>query len=474
MKTRLLSAVSLRFLVAALGALAFLPLGRAEQTSERNLEGQISTTTRTVRVSHYNGPVKIVGVDSGFGWSWTMRVTSGNASEGEAYLKECELAVKETAGTFELELVLPERRGFSRSSGSFLGLFSWHSVHGIGAHSELELRLPRAVAVDLKNRFGTTRVSALSGPVHVEGQNGKVELDDLMGAVTASTSFGALHAQRLGVAALHNQNGAIEASEIAGELRASTSFARMTVHDVKGRVDLKNQNGTIEVSNLESDLLAATSFGRLLVHDVKGHADLRSQNGNIDAQRITGDVAAATSFAELKVADIGGKASLSCQNGRLEAVRVGDDVRASNTFAPLRVQEVRGAADLASQNGDVMARGVEGDVRAKTSFGRMELDGAGKRFDAKNQNGSVTITARSPTVERIAASASFAPIDVRLAGRVQPLIRASTSFGKVRSEYPVLLADATNEAKFHDSTNQPKIDLHGQNGDIRIQQLAVQ
>lgn len=459
--------------VAVFGLAAFAPVARAEQTVERLLEGAISGATRTVRISHYNGPIKVVGVDSGFGWSWNMKVTANAEPEARDYLKGCELELKETAGTFELELMLPERRRFSRSSGSLLGLFSWNHVSGIGVNSELELRLPHGAALDLKNRFGTIRVSALQGPVNLVGQNSRMELADLSGAVTASTSFGSMRAQRLGVATLRNQNGNIEVADVAGELRASTSFARLHVREIKGRADLKNQNGGIDAAKFEGDVVASTSFGRMNVQDVRGHADLRNQNGAIEAQRVAGNLVAATSFAELKVSDIGGKASLNCQNGRVEAVRVGDDVRAANTFAPLRVQDVRGAADLASQNGDVLASAVEGDVRAKTSFGRMELDGSGKRFDARNQNGSVSIIARSPTVERIAASSSFGSMDVRLPGHVKPVIRANTSFGKVRSEYPVLLSDSINDATFYADANQPKIDLQGRNGDIRIQTLAV-
>lgn len=465
--------VSKWFALAALGVAALAPLGRAEQSVDRLLQGPISSATRTVRVNHFDGPVRIVGVDSGFGWNWNMRVTAAQDAEARDYLAKCELEVKETAGTFEVELSLPERRGFSRSAHSILGLLSWRTMSGVNVRSELELRLPKEVAADVKNRFGTIRVSGIQGSVNLVNQNGRLELEDLPGAVTATTSFATLHAERLGVATLRNQNGTLEVSDVSGELRANTSFARMSVRGVKGRADLKNQNGNLEAANLDGNVFAATSFGRMSVRDVKGHADLQNQNGGIDVQRVAGDVVAATSFADLKVTDIGGKASLTCTNGRVEAVRVGDDVRASNTFAPLRVQEIHGAADLASQNGDVVASAVEGDVRAKTSFGRLELDGSGKRFDARNQNGSVTITARSPAVERIAASSSFGSMDVRLPGQVKPLIRANTSFGKVRSEYPVLLSDSINDANFYADDNQPKVDLRGRNGDIRIQPLAV-
>ncbi len=471
MKTFLTASVC-RWLAPTLLGLAAVVSTSAAPTVERTLQGDIAATTRSVRIDHRSGPVTIVGVDSGFGWTWTMRCTANTDTQAEAYVKASEIDVKETAGTLQLDLLMPERRDVSLAR-AIVRLFTWSRSEHFEVRSELELRLPHAVAVDLRNRFGTSKLSALSGPLNLDCQNGRVELEDLSGAVNATTSFAPLHAQRLGQARLNNRNGGIEVAQVAGELRAATSFATLQVRDVRGRAELKNQNGRIEAENVDGRVLAATSFAGLSVHGVKGDADLKNQNGGIEARDITGDVTAATSFADLRVSDVGGKASLRCQNGRIEAARVNDDLTAANSFAPLHAQEIRGRADLDSQNGEVIANGIDGDLRAQTSFARMELDATSKRIDAHNKNGSVHITARSPAVERIAASASFAPIDVRLAGNVQPLIRASTSFGKVRSDFPVLLADsAAADATFYAESGQPKLDLRGQNGDIRIESLA--
>jgi hypothetical protein len=460
-----------RWLVPAIFAVSVIGPAHAAPTVERTRKGEIAPTTRSVRVDHRSGPVSIVGVDSDFGWTWTTSCAAGSESQGQAYLDGVEMDVKETAGTLQLELMLPERHGTKSVTHTILGLVAWSHHESVNFRSQLELRLPRAVAVDLKNRFGTTKIAALSGPLNVDCQNGRVELDDLSGNVTATTSFAHLHGQNLGQARLRNQNGNVDVSDVRGDLSVTTSFGRMEVRRVKGRLDVKNQNGGIELEGVEGRVLAATSFARLAVHEVTGDADLKNQNGEIDARAISGDVVAATSFASLRVTDVGGKAALSCQNGRIEATRVGNDLRAANSFAALRAQEIRGRADLDSQNGDIVATGVDGDLHAKTSFARMELDAASKHIDARNQNGPVHIIARSPSVERIAASATFAPIDLRLADKLQPLIRASTSFGKVRSEYPVLLADSMADARFYAETAQTKIDLRGQNGDIRIQAL---
>src|SRR4051812_40680638 len=181
-------------LFAAAGIFATSSITHAnDETAERTLKGDISPTTRAVRIDHRNGPVTIVGVDADFGWSWNVTVTSASAATAQSYIKDTELELKETAGTLELILVLPESRERSRSTHtSLFGLFSWNRYSGFGVNSRLELRLPRAVAAQVENRFGTTRIDGLSGTIDVDCQNGRVELEHLKGAVTAKTSFAPL------------------------------------------------------------------------------------------------------------------------------------------------------------------------------------------------------------------------------------------------------------------------------------------
>lgn len=499
--------------LASLIVLSLAAAARADEGVLRSENGVVAPGVRAVQVENKLGRVTVVGAADGFGWEWNLRSSNGRDALHESFAQDCRIEVRETDGVLKLRVVRPDESREQRSAlmRGFLRVVSLGAVSSGRGHvqSELTLKVPLTSGVEVRNSFGPVRVEKSRAAVTVHNQNGEVVLADLEGAVTARTAFARLKLQRSGAATLTNQNGEIEATHITGDLKATTSFARMKIGDVNGSAELKNQNGAIEAARVTGDVIADTSFATIHVRGIGGRAELRGQNSNVDVsevtgalvattsfgalrvaganagaelknqngsivvERVTGDLSARTTFAEIRVGQIGGNATLTGQNTKIEAVRVTGRVQAKTSFGAVRLREIGGAADLESRNGEIVAAGMSGDVRARTSFARMQLEGSGRRFDARNQNGGIEIIARAADVEHIDASASFAPIDVRLPRETKPVIRAATSHGKVHSDFPMSPNGAGNDAKFEADSASLKVALKGQNSDIRVHRVAA-
>lgn len=454
--------------VLTLAFATILPPLMADQApdAQRAEERAISPKITAIRIENGFGPVTVIGADGDFGWHWTIEAR-GDKEEAQAVVKESQLEVKETTTELALKVVLPSNReGHSEHHFKIFGFsMDWTTGHNSGLTSRLELRVPRAAAVEVRNRFAKCRVTGLQSPVKIENQNGDVEVADIAAPIFARTSYARMTIERTGEADLRNQNGEVIAHAIAGALHASTSFARMEVHDVKGRAELSNRNGTVDAEAIDGDVLGNTSYANFKARHIGGKVAVKNQNGRVELTDVHGSVSADSSYADMRVEGVGGDAKLSCRNGRVDATQVGGSVTVSNSYASLHVVEVAGDATLDSENGSVSARQVAGFVRAKTSFAPMELDGAGKAFEAQNRNGSVHIVAHSPTVEKISASTSFGSLEVRLPSECKPAIRAATSYGKVTSDFPLVANESAN-------AGGPRVALNGRNGDIRIRTLA--
>jgi hypothetical protein len=504
------------FAALLLASLALVSVTRADESVQlRTQSGTVPASVRAIEAENSLGNVTVVAAADRFGWEWRLVSNGRPTAATEDYAEDCEFEVREVGGVLRLTLRRPDRQGEHRSASGVVKRFLNVVTLGVvsknepGVRSDLVLRVPATHRVGIKNSFGRVGVEGMQGEVKVDCRNGELDLKDLPGTVSASNSFGRLRAERIGTAQLTGQNGTLEVSAVSGDLRATNSFGKLQVRDVKGaailknqngaiiargiggdvtaatsfgdlrieevggKADVKNQNGRIELSGVTNTVKASTAFGTLKAHGLGSSADLRNQNGVIDAAKVTGDLQAETSFGDLRVEEVGGQAVLKARNGKIDAARVTGNLSATTSFAALQVREIGGAVELDGQNSEITASGIAGDIRATTSFGRMRLEGNGRRFTARTQNGAIEIVARSPGVQHIDARASFAGINVQLPADTQPLIRATASMGQVKSDFPVLLADTMSEASFAAHAAPLKVRLNGQNGNIRIEQVAA-
>ncbi len=261
--------------------------------------------------------------------------------------------------------------------------------------SDLEITVPKSVAVKTRDQYGPTEISGFSGGVEAASQFGAMELRDIGGEVRAETSYAALKVSGTGSATLKNQFGSIEAAGIRGPLDAETSYAVLDAHDISGKVKLRNQFGRLQLENA-------------------GEADVK------------------TSYGELSV------------------------------------KEINGDARMVNQFGRVAATDVSGSVKSETTYGPMDITGAGANFDCDNQFGGIMVRATSATLASLEARTSYGALEVRLPAGLKPAVQAHTSYGDIESDFPVLTKKRSQDSASSQASGAPRIDLHNQNGKIRI------
>ena len=386
-------------------------------TVSRNLEGSIPATILKLHLENRSGAVIVTGVEDTFNWQGELKCHAPDEQTANEFADRCQIEASEADGTFRLVLKVPEGNRTPR------------------VESDLRVRVPKTVAVEVNNSFGVTEVTQIRQTVRVRNQSGGIALKSIAGEVDAATSFAAIEAEHIGPAKLHNQSGAIDVSKVAGDLAATTSFGTLNAHNVKGTVELANQSGAITAIAIAGELKARTSFGSLRVQDT-------------------------------------GPANLSNQSGSLEATHVAGNLVAKTSFALLAVQYIQGEADLANQSGEITAAGINGALSAHTSFARMRLSGPSPTIHAWNQSGAIEISAESVQTTRIEATTSFSAIHLRLPAEAKPLIMAQTTFGEVHSDFPVVMKNTLSQEQFAADPSIPKVTLQTQSADINITRLS--
>ncbi|HWD18818.1 MAG TPA: hypothetical protein VHB20_06020 [Verrucomicrobiae bacterium] len=411
-----LARVWLAFILLALAAVVMvsgcrfsLPrfaLGNYDSAAMKTQSDGITDEIRRIEIDNRLGAVRVAAVEGPpYGWTWKLETYAQTRAAVQSAISEATLTVSTNDGTLRLALNLPEPARRARYE------------------SELELRTPKDVAVQVHNAFGAVEINGVKGPVDARSQSGPVVVQHVRLKVDGQTSFAPLRVEDCGPANLRNQSGAITAGHVHGPLDAETSFGPLRAWDIDGYVTARDTSGSMDATRINGLADVATTFGSIMASDINGPLTAHDQSGSISANHIRGDIKLETSFSSITIDDAAGR------------------------------------ADLKNQSGQISVRGVTGDVVANTSFGALDIDGSGDSFICHNQSGPISLRATSERLAKIEARTSFSGINVHLPFAAHPEIHAHTTFGEVASDFPMSPADGGQTAR---------LTLENQSGQIRI------
>lgn len=417
----------------------------------RTLSGEFPTDLSSLTVSNQFGPVRILAVENEASrWSWKMTVRAKTDELAKQWADATSCNVTKNGKSVQLALSLPE------------------SYKAVSFHSEMEIRVPKSIALRTQNRFGESTISGIAGDIDINGQNGAVTLQNVRGKVRAQTSFASMLVQDSGPAILKNQNGRIEVSNVHGPLEARTSFATLSAQNIEGNITARNQNGTIKVVRVKGNADLKTSFANLRAEEIQGDAGLTNQNGAVIGRRIDGTVNAQSSFDTVDIEDAGKNIVVRNQNGAIKVARIQGNADLKTSFGQIRAEGVQGDAAMSNQNGSVIGRQIGGSVNANSAFDTVDIEAAGKNIAVRNQNGKVRVLATSPELASIDLKTTFSGLELRLPAGVKPAIQAQTSFGKIESDFPVLMKPQGQDPFAGVDAEVPRITLQNQSGSIRV------
>lgn len=211
---------------------------------------------RRLKIENSNGKTVVIGEDrSDISVAVAKSARAESEDAAQRLLGAIGVAVGDGPDLLELEVEVPKR---------------WNR-HG---SANLEIRVPRNVAVKVYSSNGAVLVSGIRAPVVGRSSNGSICVDDVTGDVDVQTS-----------------NGKVCCGCTRGRLVARSSNRKIEIGEHTGSVDAMTSNGLIHAT-IESlgpeGLILSTSNGRIVVElpeKVDADVDLRVDNGVIRNHR---------------------------------------------------------------------------------------------------------------------------------------------------------------------------------------------
>lgn len=425
-----------------------------------------------------------------------IRVSAGDSNQAKQYADRVEILVEPSS---ELSI----RTRYPDTQRSVLGVH-WSNV-SFSVH--YEITVPENSPLSVRNAFGAVAVTGAKANSDIVTSHGDLTFHDGRGTQHLENSFGRIEAaNNTGDVTVETSNGAVDAADVKGALSIRDRFASLTLARVSNGVTVSNTNGGVQVNDCGGVGDIRNSFGEVSIHGFRGDLTVNDTNGKVEATDVNGSANLKTTFGAVQFANITHELAIKCNNSRVSGSNVGGSVTIVNSFGPTEVSDVRHNVRIESGNGNVIVQKAGGTSGIKTSFGMVQLTDIGGAVSVENRNGSVKVSnAKGAQVITSFGSVSLdgisGPIQVEnqngtvdagstLRGSCQPIsirtsfstlrvglqpdasyrVSARTSFGKIRSEFPLTVAGSLSNDEVNGTLGSGRCEMRltDNNGIIEI------
>ena len=353
---------------------------RRGRTATVRRDGDIFADVQNINVDNQYGKVRIEVTDGTPGWSWDLTCWANTVELAKIFTQKTEMRVDQRPNRSSWLLVMP----------------GGPSQRLRGVESKLTLKVPAAVKVNVRNRYGETEILGVQGGTHARCGHGKLQLSDLAGNVDAETSYAPLSAERVPGAKLVNRHGSITATNVEGDLEIRGQHNQISVSHVKGTLKAYNRHGSVAASKIAGPVEIDVLYTEVQLRDLDGSTRVRNQHGKITGQRLRGNLDVQTNYGTIEL-DVN-CAEVVCKNrhGKIE-LHLADPnlrvVRAETSHADL---ELSVSESLSPR---IEAQTTHGSVKSDLPVYAMGtgtdnfqgLDESLPRITLKNQYGSIRI-----------------------------------------------------------------------------------
>jgi hypothetical protein len=176
-------------------------------------------------------------------------------------------------------------------------------VEGAGDHpveADLDISVPRKVAVSITSRRGDVKVEGRDGNVDISAQHSDTSVEDITGNVKVS-----------------QEKGSVNVEQVTGDVHVDGRMNEVSVADVKGSAQLDGEfQESIKVGRIGKTVIFKSSRTDMEFSRLDGSLDLDSDE--LHAEEITGPVHLNTRSKNIKLEGVAGDIRVQDDNGTIE------------------------------------------------------------------------------------------------------------------------------------------------------------
>lgn len=143
---------------------------------------------------------------------------------------------------------------------------------GHDARIDLEVRLPRRLALEVEDGSGDIEIREIDGGLDLEDGSGSIKVSNVQGAVKIDDGSGDMRLSGLsGRIIISDGSGDIELKNGGGDVSLEDGSGEIGIYRIAGSVRIDDGSGDIVIDGVEKDVtIEEAGSGGLEIHNVKG------------------------------------------------------------------------------------------------------------------------------------------------------------------------------------------------------------
>jgi len=262
-----------------------------------------------------------------------------------------------------------------------------------GVNTDLDVYIPRKVAVVITSKHGDVSVMGRDGDIEVNSQNGEVSLQDVSGN-----------------AKLDIDKSTVRVSKLTGDIAIDGRVNEVNLSDVKGAVRLSGEfHENVSLARITKSVSFKTSRTDLELSSVAGSLDI--DGGDLHGTAVAGPVRLLTKEKDIRLNGVSGDVRISNNDGAVELhinkLPVGNiDINNRNAAVQIYLPDHAGfKVEASTDNGNI-----------ESGFGELKVDNQDDRGRASgivgNGAGSIRLSNAHGGIEIRRGSEEIATPDV--------------------------------------------------------------
>ena len=319
--------------------------------------------------------------------------------------------------------------------------------------THLAIKVPKAIALIVKNDYGDTRISDIAGPCRLESSYGKVYVESITGDLEVT-----------------NRYKSIEIRDVTGSVRARNRHGAIRAHKIVGSTYLESSYEPIAAGSIDGDLEAKNHFGRVRVEEVSGQVRVQGSGSEVDVSNVQKSVSIQNSYKKVSAQQLGDRLDLVTSYSKVSLSNIRGFLDVKATLADLSAEDIGAGATIMGRGSKVSLAQVVGPVKVGTSLKAVVVERVSGTVEVENEYGKISIICPRPLLDSITASNSYGEISLSLPADSHFTLAARAKGGKVLSDFSGAGDESKNSLDLIHGQGEPQIELRTTYSNIRIKQ----